>query len=118
MKTAIATQMKPVAHLTLLLLGGPSQGPRPPRSAAVAVATGLHLLRRRSAEYAFRLEHQDEDQDGEHHGLRPALTESVGGAVVQALDDADKQPAEDGPVQLADSTHHGCGEREDRKSVV
>src|SRR5215210_8971239 len=106
----MATQMKPVAHLTLLLRGGPSHGPGPPRSSADAVATGLHLLRRWSAENALRFEHQDQDQDGEHHGLRPPLGESVGGAVVQALDDADQQSAEDGAVELADATHHGCSE--------
>src|SRR5688572_13584424 len=62
-----------------------------------------HLLAQPRAEQTRRAEHQDQDQDGEDHGVGPARLDVL---IAHRAHHADDQPAEHGSRQRADAAEH------------
>src|ERR1044072_5335462 len=87
------------------------------RGSVVVAGSGFEVsvmslsFRRLLAEEAAGTEHEDGDQDPEHDRARPvaARREPVE-ALVELLDEADEDPAEDGPREAAAASAHGGGE--------
>src|SRR4029079_17708256 len=89
---------------------------RSPRSWSAAVSRSRDLatlatLRSPFAEEALGAEDEDDDQDPEHHRLRPVAARRVPAEpLVEGLDQPDQQGPEDGPREVADAAEHRSGE--------
>src|SRR6478736_2565833 len=70
-------------------------------------------FRRPLAQQALGSEHEDEDQDREDDRLRPFRARRMPGEpLVELLDQADQDRAQDRAGEVADSAEHGGGERD------
>src|SRR4051794_22276871 len=113
-KTRTAARRKPIGQrrdVDIRAGGVAPAGATGSGSVFGAVVVISHLLRGSLAQQALRLEHHEQDEDGEDDGLVPLLAEAE--AVVEGLDQADQEAADDGAVEVADAAEHGRRERDE-----
>src|SRR3954447_24069008 len=79
----------------------------PPPASTLPVPAPSYLLRGAGAEQAVRPEQQDQDQDREDQGLAPLLADVL---AAERADEADHDPAEHGPGDVADPAEDRRGE--------